>query len=104
MSAALRFTAVIKLRGINPYILISSDRATELKAAWRKPMPVCVRINGMPKTPWRINMMPTGKGSFYLYLQGEARSASKTKVGDRVNVELRFDPAYRRRVRPAAAI
>jgi hypothetical protein len=104
MSAALRFTAVIKLQGINPYVLVSSDRAAELKAAWRKPMPVCVRINGMPKTPWRINMMPTGKGSFYLYLDGEVRTASKTKVGDRVNVELRFDPAYRRRVRPAAAI
>ncbi len=104
MSAALRFTAVIKLQGKNHYVLVSSDRAAELKADWRKPMPVCVRINGTPKTPCRLNMMPTGKGSFYLYLDGEVRSASKTKAGDRVNVELRFDPAYRRRARPAAAI
>jgi hypothetical protein len=40
-------------------------------------------------------MMPVGNGSFYLYLHGEIRKASKTKVGDRVNVEVAFDDTYK---------
>jgi hypothetical protein len=58
-------------------------------------MPVLVRINGKPRQSWRINMMPAGDGSFYLYLHGEIRKASDTRVGDRVDVEVRFDAAYR---------
>ena len=91
----LRFTAKIKIQGINPYVLVSAKRAADLKSGWRKPMPVRARINGKPKTPWRINMMPAGNGGFYLYLHGDVREASGTKVGDSVNVELRFDPTYR---------
>ena len=40
-------------------------------------------------------MMPTGTGAFYLYLHGDVRKASRTKVGDRVDVEVAFDVAYR---------
>jgi hypothetical protein len=93
--ATLRFTSVIKLYNINPYILVSAARAKALMPGWRKPLPVLVRINGKPATPWRINMMPVGDGSFYLYLHGEVRKASGTKVGDRVRAEISFDAAYR---------
>lgn len=59
-------------------------------------MPVRFRIDGKPAAkPWRINMMPTGKGGFYLYLQGAVRRASGTDVGDRVEVELEFNSVYR---------
>ena len=92
---SLRFTAVIKIHDGNPYILISKARATALQPDWRKPMPVLVRINGQPKTAWRINLMPIGDGRFYLYLHGTVRKASKTQVGDRVTAEVAFDPAYR---------
>jgi hypothetical protein len=54
-----------------------------------------VRINGKPEKAWRINMMPVGDGSFYLYLHGDIRKASGTAVGDRVRVEMEFDPAYK---------
>src|SRR5712692_7705235 len=40
-------------------------------------------------------MMPAGDGSFYLYLHGDVRKASGTKVGDRVRVEVGFDARYR---------
>src|SRR6266508_2330148 len=40
-------------------------------------------------------MMPVGNGSFYLYLHGDVRRASGTKVGDRVQVEVGFDARYR---------
>ena len=92
----LRFTSVIKIRDdINPYILVTPAQAKTLKPGWRRPLPVLVRINGKPAVPWRINMMPVGDGSFYLYLHGDVRRASSTKVGDRVEVELRFDAGYR---------
>jgi hypothetical protein len=91
----MRFTSIIKIRGINPFVLVSPARATAIKPGWRKPLPVLVRINGKPKIPWRINMMPAGDGSFYLYLHDKIRNASDTKVGDRVQVEVRFDATYK---------
>ena len=89
------FSAIIKIRGVNPFILVSASRAKAIKPGWRKPLPVRVRINGKPGNAWRINMMPVGNGSFYLYLHGEIRKASGTVVGDRVRVEIDFDPGYR---------
>ncbi len=58
-------------------------------------MPVRVRINDRPTEAWRINMMPAGNGGFYLYLHGIVRKASGTKVGDRVDVSVRFNREYR---------
>jgi hypothetical protein len=94
--AVLRFTARMEIRGINPFVLVSAARAKRLKAGWRKPLPVLVRVNGHPKEkPWRINMMPAGDGSFYLYLHESVRRASATGVGDTVRVEIEFDAVYR---------
>ncbi|MBV9886457.1 MAG: DUF1905 domain-containing protein [Acidobacteria bacterium] len=90
-----RFSGIIEIRGINPYINVKAAIMVRLKAGWRKPMPVLVRINGQPTPPWRINLMPRGAGDFYLYLHGNVRKASGTRVGDRVRVELRFDDSYR---------
>lgn len=92
---ALRFTTVIKIRDGNPYVDVSAAQAQLLAKEWRKPMPVLIRVNGEPAKYWRINMMPTGEGSFYLYLHGDVRKASKTKVGDRVDVEVVFDESYK---------
>jgi hypothetical protein len=91
----LRFVAIIQIRGVNPYIRVSARQAASLKKGWRRALPVEVRINGKPRKPWRINMMPAGDGSFYLYLHGSVRKASNTKPGDRVSVELSFDRTYR---------
>ena len=91
----LSFTAVIKIRGVNPFILVSAARANAIKPGWRRPLPVLMRINGEPAKAGRINMMPVGDGSFYLYLHGDVRKASGTVVGDGVRVEIDFDPSYR---------
>ena len=92
---ALRFKAKIEIHQANPYVLVSKKRAMILKSGWKKPLPVLVQINGKPDVPWRINMMPVGDGSFYLYLHGTVRKASHTKVGDTVNVSVAFNPLYR---------
>jgi len=91
----LRFRGTIEMNGINPFMRVSAARAARVRKGWRKPMPVLVRVNGKPETPWHINMMPVGDGSFYLYLHGDVRKASHTKVGDSVTVELEFDAAYK---------
>jgi Bacteriocin-protection, YdeI or OmpD-Associated/Domain of unknown function (DUF1905) len=93
--ATLRFKALIKIHGVNPYVLVSAKRASQLKPGWRKPMPVLVQMNGKPEKPWPINMMPVGDGSFRLYLHGSVRKASGTGVGDRVSVEVSFDGKYK---------
>ena len=90
------FLALIRVFNGNPFIYVSAARARAIKPDWRRPLPVLVRINGEPEaTPWRINMMPIGTGAFYLYLHGDVRRASKTKVGDTVRVAIAFDAAYR---------
>lgn len=93
--ADISLSATIEKRGINPYVRVSAELATRLRKNWRKPLPVLVQVNGKPAPPWRINMMPVGDGSFYLYLNSEVLKASKAKVGDVVDVELGFDEAYR---------
>lgn len=93
--APLRFTAIMEIYNGNPYVLISAARAKTLKEGWKKPLPVLVRINGKPEKAWHINMMPVGNGSFYLYLHGDVRKASNTKVGDKVRVEVAFDTKYK---------
>lgn len=91
----MKFKAEIKITGVNPYVLVSAARAKQLQPGWKKPMPVLVRINGEPEKEWKINMMPVGDGSFYLYLHGEIRKASGTQVGNKVDVEVEFDPGYK---------
>jgi len=83
------------IRGVNPYVVVSAARAKTLRPGWKRPMPVLVTVNGVPKPPWRINLMPMGDGRFYLYLAGVVRKASGTKVGDTVTIDVRFDPEYR---------
>ncbi len=90
----VRFSEIVRIRGVNPYLLVSAHRAKAVKPAWRRPMPVLVRINGKPENTWRINLMPVGDGGFYLYLHGDVRRASGARVGDRVRVGITFDPAY----------
>jgi len=91
----LRFTAIIRIRGINPYIRVNAVRAKIIKPDWRKPLPVLVRVNGKPDEPWALNMMPVGDGGFYLYLHGDIRRTSDVQVGDRVDIQISFNPAYR---------
>src|SRR5690349_16021093 len=40
-------------------------------------------------------MMPTGSGDFYVYLHGDVRKVSRTKVGDTVTVEVSSDATYK---------
>jgi Bacteriocin-protection, YdeI or OmpD-Associated/Domain of unknown function (DUF1905) len=91
----MKFRAAIEINNINPYVLVNAARAKRLKSAWKKPMPVLVQVNGRPDPPWRINMMPVGDGSFYLYLHGDVRKAAAVEVGDNAEISVSFDENYR---------
>jgi hypothetical protein len=93
--AKLQFRARIEIRGINPYVLVGTELAARLKPNWRKPMPVRIQINSKPADPWRINMMPVGDGSFFLYLHAQVRREAGSDVGDFVIVSIAFDDDYR---------
>ena len=92
---SFRFSGQIDIREGNPFIYMRSDLVAHIKPDWKRPMPVKIRVNGQPKDWWRINMMPVGNGDFYLYLHGDVRKASKTGVGDTVDVEIVFDDVYK---------
>lgn len=93
----LAFTAVVEIRGINPFVVVSAAQVARIRPGWRRPLPVLVRLNNKPdtETAWRTNLMPAGDGSFYLYLNGPMRSATGVSVGSRVRVEFAFDASYR---------
>ena len=94
-ASKLCLRAPIEINGINPYVLVGADQAAELKSGWRRPMPVLVQVNGEPYPPWRINMMPVGDGTFFLYLHGDVRKAAGVGVGDVVSLSVEFDADYR---------
>ena len=91
----VRFTRTMRIRDANPYVPVTAKEAARLKPGWRRPLPVLVRIDGKPAKAWRINLMPAGDGSIYLYLHGTVRKASGTGVGDKVHVEMAFDAGYK---------
>jgi hypothetical protein len=91
----LRISAKIAVRGINPYVLVSPQHARRLKPDWRRPLPVILRIAGLPQQRWCTNLMPAGDGSFYLYLHEHMLRAAGARSGDRIRVELQFNAAYR---------
>jgi hypothetical protein len=91
----LRFRAPIEINKINPYVRVGPELAARLRPNWRRPMPVRIQVNGKPDVPWRINLMPVGDGSFFLYLHGQVRKASCTSVGDVVSLTMEFDGEYK---------
>ena len=93
--SALHFRSKIEIYNGNPYVLVTAKQIEKLKPGWKKPLPVLIQINKKPENPWSINMMPIGNGDFYLYLHGDVRKASKTRVGDEVIVDVEFDSNYK---------
>ena len=94
-SPRLRFRTPIEINKINPYVRVGAELAARLKPNWRRPMPVRIQVNGKPDIPWRINLMPVGDGSFFLYLHGQVRKESGTSVGDVVSLTIEFDGDYK---------
>ena len=88
LSTLQSFRARMKIRDGNPYVYVSrSPRASAQSRAGASRCPSsCGSMDSRRSKPWRINLMPIGHGAFYLYLHGDVRRASKTKVGDRVDV------------------
>ena len=95
------FVATIRLLGINPYVAVpAAERRALFQAAGRDkgPIPVRGRIDQVPFQQTFVKY----QGAWRLYLNTPVRRAAGKDVGDRVTVELAYDPAPRREPVPPA--
>jgi hypothetical protein len=58
----VRISAIIAVRGINPFVRVSAEHAQRLKADWLRPLPVVLRIAKLPQHCWTTNLMPAEMG------------------------------------------
>lgn len=95
------FSATIRLLGVNPYVAVPArERKTIFAAAGREKGPIPVR-GRIEATPFRQTFVKY-QGEWRLYLNTPLRRAAGKDVGDRVSVEIEFDPAPREEPVPPA--
>jgi Domain of unknown function (DUF1905)/Bacteriocin-protection, YdeI or OmpD-Associated len=88
------FIAAIQLLGINPYVAVpAAQRRALFQAAGRDKGPIPVR-GRIDQVPFRQTFVKY-EGAWRLYLNTPVRRAAGKDVGDRVTVELEYDPAPR---------
>src|SRR4051794_12583482 len=86
------FWATIRLLGVNPYVVVPArERKGIFTAAGREKGPIPVR-GRIDTTPFRQTFVKY-QGEWRLYLNTPVRRAAGKDVGDRVSVEVEFDPA-----------
>ena len=88
------FSAIIKIIGVNPYVLLPQNVLKEIfKQAGKNksPIPVKGKINGHP---YQQNLVRYN-GKWRLYLNTPMRKAAGIDVGDIAKVEIDFDPEPR---------
>jgi hypothetical protein len=91
------FTATIEIIGINPHVLVPDEVVTALLQAAGKnalPVPVTAKVN---ETGYAANVVRYA-GAPRLYLHALVRKEAGVDIGDKVRIELLYDP--RPRVRP----
>jgi hypothetical protein len=85
-----RFTQTISIVGVNPYVTVPLKIA---KTFGKKGfVPVKIKVNGHP---FLANLVPVGEGRHRLYLHGIMRKKVLAQVGDKVTIELTYDPKLR---------
>ena len=90
----LSFSAIIKIIGVNPYVLLPQRVLKEIfKQAGKDKGPIQVKgkINGHPYTQNLVRY----DGKWRLYLNTPMRKAAGIDVGDPGNFEIEYDPIPR---------
>ena len=88
------FSAIIKIIGINPYVLVPQKLLRKIfKEAGKdkSPIPVKGKINDHPY----VQNLVRYDGKWRLYLNTPMRKAAGIDVGDKGNFEIEYDPAPR---------
>lgn len=99
-SGVRRFTAIIELLGINPYVLVPPAQLRVLfEAAGRDkgPLPIQAEFDGQAFPQHLVRY----RGAWRLYLNTPMRKAIGKDVGDRVQVRVTHDPVPRAEPMPA---
>lgn len=79
----MSFSAKIKKKGINPYVVVPKQESERFKK--RGYIPVKGRVNN---TPFQSTLVPVGEGKYWLYINGEMRKVSGVGVGDNVRISI----------------
>jgi Bacteriocin-protection, YdeI or OmpD-Associated/Domain of unknown function (DUF1905) len=88
------FVATIRLLGINPYVAVpAAERRAVFRGAGRDKGPIPVR-GRIDQVPFRQTFVKY-EGAWRLYLNTPLRRAAGKDLGDRVTVEIEYDPAPR---------
>jgi len=94
MKQKAKFSSVIYKIGINP-VVDPPDNVLDsiFKQAGRSkgPIPVCGKLNGAEFIQTLVKYM----GDWRLYINAQMLNDSGLKVGDKANVEIKFDPRPR---------
>jgi hypothetical protein len=86
----MKFTAEIRLLGINPYVDVPGKTG---EAMGRKGnLPVKGTVNSFP---FRSTLVPVRGGRHRLYMNMEIRKGAGVGVGDTVEILLEYDPDLR---------
>ncbi|TMI62628.1 MAG: DUF1905 domain-containing protein [Bacteroidetes bacterium] len=94
LTTVASFSAIIKIIGVNPYVLLPQN---VLKVIFKQagkdksPIPVKGKINGHP---YQQNLVRYN-GKWRLYLNTPMRKAAGIDVGDTGNFEIEYDPLPR---------
>ncbi|MEC3881759.1 YdeI/OmpD-associated family protein [Parapedobacter sp. 10938] len=89
-----KFTANLKIIGINPYVFVPEKILSALQAQAGKdksPIPIKGTINGKPFRQTLVKY----SGSWRLYVNTEMLKNSPKRIGETVTMEIAFDPADR---------
>lgn len=89
------FKATIEIIGVNPYVLLPQSILKNIFISAKKdkgPIPVCGTIDGHKYTQTLVKY----SGHWRLYINAPMLKAAKKKVGDRVQLEIAFDPKERK--------
>jgi len=95
------FRAIIELAGINPFVALPPRRLAALfEAAGKQRGPIPVRVV-IGDATFRQNLIKY-RGGWRLYLNTPMRAAAGKDVGDRVALDVEFDPEPRVEPMPVA--
>lgn len=85
-----KFSAILEIKGINPFVFVPDEILQQLFADAKKekgPIPVCGSVNGIEYTQTLVKF----KGSWRLYMNTVMLPASPERIGERITVTIRFD-------------
>ncbi|WP_290791512.1 YdeI/OmpD-associated family protein [Flavihumibacter sp. UBA7668] len=89
-----KFSAILEIIGINPFVFVPDEILRQLFADAKKdkgPIPVCGSVNGKKYTQTLVKF----KGSWRLYINTVMLPKSPERIGERISITIQVDKGDR---------